>query len=85
MASAIQQSNQLAPTPHPDDDLLPEPASYPIEPLVVQVEWMRFCETSGAEQRFIADRVCISGLIGRCTHCGDERIAPFTRVNSEVA
>lgn len=49
------------------------------------VEWMRFCFTCESEQRFIADRECMYGLVGRCSHCGEERIAPFTRANSEVA
>jgi hypothetical protein len=57
----------------------------PIANLDLPVEWMRFCGHCAVEQRFIADRVCINGLIGECTGCGDERIAPFSRVNSEVA
>lgn len=48
------------------------------------VEWMRFCFTCESEQRFVADRDCPYGLVGCCTHCGDQRIAPFTRANSEV-
>lgn len=70
-----------------DDDLLPEPPSHPINPLpeAMYVEWMRHCEISGQEEKFVANRVCVSGLIGECTHCGEERIAPFTRGNSEAA
>ena len=67
-------------------------AGIPLDPLTthrvaklaVPVEWMRFCWQCDSEQRFVADRVCVSGLLGCCTHCGDERIAPFTRMNSEV-
>ncbi len=49
------------------------------------VEWMRFCYSCNGLHLFIADRECFDGLIGRCSHCSDERIAAFTRVNSEVA
>lgn len=49
------------------------------------VQWMRFCYVCNGDHVFVADRVCNSGLVGTCSNCGDERIAPFTRVNSEVA
>jgi hypothetical protein len=49
------------------------------------VEWMRFCYGCNTEAMFVADRVCASGLVGRCSHCGDERIAAFTRMNSEAS
>lgn len=26
-----------------------------------------------------------NGLIGHCSYCGDERVAPFTRTTREVA
>ncbi len=65
--------------PQCDDDLLPAPTTYPIQPLSVLVEWQRVCELSGREEKFVADRVCYFGFIGECTHCGEERIAPFTR------
>lgn len=61
------------------------PETYPIHTLTPYVEWMRYCESCDRETRFIADRVYISGLIGACTSCGEERIAPFTRGNSEAA
>jgi hypothetical protein len=57
----------------------------PVANLEPAVEWMRFCRQCDLETLFIADRVCVSGLIGTCSKCGDERIAPFTRMNSEVA
>ena len=62
-----------------------ERPSFPVANLDPPVEWMRFCRICQREVRFVADRVCLSGLLGECTVCGDERIAPFTRVNSEVA
>jgi len=67
------------------DFLLSQMHTLPVALLEPAVEWMRFCRSCDAEQRFVADRVCVSGLIGCCVNCGDERIAPFTRVNSEVA
>jgi hypothetical protein len=60
-------------------------ATFQIARLAVPVEWNRFCERCEVEVKFVADRFCIAGLIGECTGCGDERIAPFTRANSEVA
>lgn len=54
-------------------------------PLRTQVEFTRFCEKCDSGQIFRAGWECDAGLIGCCLGCGDERIAPFTRVNSEVA
>ena len=74
------------PSPELDDDeLMPEPPTYPIESLSLILQWMRHCEISGQEEKFVVNRFCISGFIGECTHCGEERIAPFTRGNSEAA
>jgi hypothetical protein len=56
-----------------------------ITPLETNVEFTRFCPKCDSEQTFIAGWQCESGLVGCCLGCGDERIAPFTRVNSEVA
>lgn len=67
------------------DELVPAPSTHRIEALVVPIEWMRYCDVCEDEQRFFASLVCVSGLIGCCTSCGDERIAPFTRTNSEAA
>lgn len=54
--------------------------------LEVPVEFMRFCDGECLrERRFVHDKLCALGLIGHCTSCGVERIAPFTRVNSEAA
>lgn len=66
-------------------DLTTLPECYPILQLEPVVEWMRYCEECDQETRFMADRVYISGFIGACTSCGEERIAPFTRGNSEAA
>jgi len=56
-----------------------------IAPLATHVEFTRFCEKCDSEQIFIAGWACDAGLVGCCLGCGDERIAPFTRSNSEVA
>ena len=55
-----------------------------IEVLEVPVEWNRYCIKCDGEYLFVAKRICANGLIGRCSNCGDERIAPFTRT-MEVA
>lgn len=72
-----------APLPWPKpSELLPElqaPPSFPIGQLLVIVEWSTYCEYCDQEKRFVADRWCKFGLIGECTGCGEERIAPFTR------
>jgi hypothetical protein len=52
--------------------------------LAVPVEWMRFCFVCDSEQIFVAGWECERGLVGCCLGCGDERIAPFTRMTSEV-
>lgn len=51
--------------------------------LAQPVEWMRYCEDCDKETLFFADRDCPLGLVGHCTACGSERIAPFTRTPSE--
>lgn len=58
--------------------LPPDPPTYVIELLPTSVEWQRECEVSGVEEKFVATKSCVFGLIGECTHCGEERIAPFT-------
>jgi len=52
-----------------------------VAPLDTPVEFMRYCYACDSDQLFIADRSCLTGLVGRCK-CGDERIVPFTRTNS---
>lgn len=54
-----------------------------IDPLATPVEFMRFCPKCDTEQIFVAKWQCEQGLVGCCQHCGDERIAPFTRTNTE--
>lgn len=49
------------------------------------VEFMEHCPSKICkltEQRFVADRECADGLIGKCAACGDERIAHFTRTTT---
>lgn len=65
-------------------DIKPPLHTLPVAKLEPIVEWDRFCRNCDKVVRFVADRVCVSGLIGECIGCGDERIAPFTRMNSEV-
>lgn len=60
----------------------PNPAGF--EPLHVPVEWMRYCDVCDLERIFVANTHCGHGLIAKCSHCGDERLAPFTRANSDV-
>ena len=49
------------------------------------VEWMRYCDVCEREERFVAGWICDLGLVGCCSGCGDERVLPFSRMNSEVA
>lgn len=56
-----------------------------ILPLATKVEFPRYCPKCDSEQTFVAAWECDQGLVGCCQGCGDERIAPFTRTNSEVA
>jgi hypothetical protein len=50
-----------------------------IEPLMVPIEWMRYCEFCESEQTFVARWRCQSGLIAACAKCGDKRLVKFTR------
>jgi sulfite reductase beta subunit-like hemoprotein len=54
-------------------------------PLPITIQFMRYCENCDREQIFIAGWECEVGLVGCCLGCGDERIAPFTRVTEKVA
>jgi len=53
--------------------------------LPTHVQFTRFCPKCDSEQIFVAAWECAAGLVGCCLGCGDERIAPFTRVNGEAA
>lgn len=46
---------------------------------------MRWCPNCAGEQIFVPVYECDAGRVGFCLGCGEEKIAPFTRVNSEVA
>jgi len=46
---------------------------------------MRWCANCGGSQIFVPVYEFEGGRVGFCFGCGDERIAPFSRVNSEVA
>jgi hypothetical protein len=52
-------------------------------PLPVTIQFMRYCAHCDALTIFVAGWACDAGLMGCCLGCGEERIAPFTRVNSE--
>jgi len=45
----------------------------------------RWCANCGGEQTFFPVYEIEQGRVGFCFGCGDERIAPFTRMNSEAA
>lgn len=49
------------------------------------VEWSEFCYACQRSTVFVALGICANGYFGECSGCGDERVAPFTRMNSEVA
>ena len=50
--------------------------------LPVPVEWMRFCPTCERETRFVAEIECDLGLYAHCSSCGEDLIAPFTRMTA---
>jgi hypothetical protein len=45
---------------------------------------MRWCPNCGGEQIFVEVYEFHGGRVGFCFGCGEERVAPFTRVNSEA-
>ena len=53
-----------------------------LPPPVPPTWFVEYCEICETKQVFIAGGL---GLVACCLGCGDERIAPFTRTNSEVA
>jgi len=75
----------VRPTQRLELSQLPSEDPSGIDFLSSPVEWMRYCPVCQKESRFVADRICASGLIGNCSGCGDERIAAFTRTNAEGA
>lgn len=54
-----------------------------LDPFVGQAP--RWCANCGGEQTFFPVYEIEQGRVGFCFGCGEERIAPFTRMNSEVA
>jgi hypothetical protein len=53
------------------------------EPLIIPIEWMRYCEPCDGEQLFVARWRCPAGLIAQCTKCGDQRLARWNRTHSD--
>ncbi len=53
--------------------------------LEVPVEWNEFCSNCLRWTKFVAVAECAEGLFCECTGCGEARIAPWSRMNSEVA
>jgi hypothetical protein len=66
-------------------DGLSDSACCPTAKLAVPVEWTRYCDDCESDQIFVADRICVAGLVARCSRCGDLRVAPFTRTTTEAA
>ena len=56
-----------------------------VTPLPITIQFMRYCPKCNRDQIFVCGWECELGLVGCCLGCGDERIAPFTRTNSEAA
>jgi hypothetical protein len=46
---------------------------------------MRWCANCGGEQVFVEVYEFAAGRVGFCLGCGEERVIPFTRTNSEAA
>lgn len=45
---------------------------------------MKYCELSDRKEKVVAVREIETGRVEECTHCGEERISPFTRTHSGV-
>ena len=54
----------------------------PLDPFLYQR--MRWCVNCGGEQVFVEVFECEAGRVGVCLGCGDERVIPFSRTNSEA-
>jgi len=52
-------------------------------PDVQRYQDMRWCANCAGEQIFLPVYECDFGRVGLCLGCGEEKIAPFTRANSE--
>jgi hypothetical protein len=45
----------------------------------------RWCANCGGEQTFVPVYEIYQGRVGYCLGCGEERVVPFSRTNSEAA
>ena len=45
----------------------------------------RWCANCGGEQTFVPVYEIHIGRVGYCLGCGEERVVPFSRTNSEAA
>jgi hypothetical protein len=45
----------------------------------------RWCANCGGEQTFVPVYEMECGRLGYCLGCGEEKVVPFTRTNSEAA
>jgi len=60
-----------------------EAVETPVPPNVQRYQDMRWCANCAGEQIFLPVYECEAGRVGVCLGCGEEKIAPFTRANSE--
>jgi hypothetical protein len=58
------------------------PVVAPLDPFLYQR--MRWCVNCGGEQVFVEVFECEAGRVGCCLGCGEERVIPFSRTNSEA-
>jgi hypothetical protein len=66
----------------------PDSKSENVNPPTVLDPWlqeMEYCPKCGGPQIFVFAWEFEGGRVGCCLGCGDERIARFTRTNSEAA
>lgn len=60
-------------------------ASDGVAVLEIPVEWNDFCYACERRCLFVALTRCAEGLVSECAGCGDVRVPPDSRMNSEVA
>jgi len=53
--------------------------------LETPVEWNEHCYACHRWSRFVALSICLEGHVCECSGCGDVRVRPLERTNSEVA
>ena len=62
------------------------PAVSTPEPLALdRYQDMHWCINCGGQRIFLPVYECEAGRVGVCLGCGEEKLASFTRANSEVA